>query len=158
MQKKITTFLTYDDQAEEAVAFYTSIFDDSRIVSETRHGAAGPGPEGSLMTATFELAGQEFMALNGGPSFGFAQGISLFVDCETQEEVDELWEKLSDGGEKGPCGWLTDRFGVSWQIIPRALGELLGDEDPEKAKRVMQAMLQMSKIEIEGLRQAYESA
>jgi predicted 3-demethylubiquinone-9 3-methyltransferase (glyoxalase superfamily) len=158
MQKKITTFLTYDDQAEEAVAFYTSIFDDSRIVSATRYGAAGPGPEGSLMTATFELAGQEFMALNGGPSFGFAQGISLFVDCETQEEVDELWEKLSDGGEKGPCGWLTDRFGVSWQIIPRALGELLGDEDPEKAKRVMQAMLQMSKIEIEGLRQAYESA
>ena len=158
MQKKITTFLTYDDRAEEAVDFYTSIFDDSRIVSATRYGAAGPGPEGSLMTATFELAGQEFMALNGGPSFGFAQGISLFVDCETQEEVDELWEKLSDGGEKGPCGWLTDRFGVSWQIIPRALGELLGDEDPEKAKRVMQAMLQMSKIEIEGLRRAYESA
>jgi predicted 3-demethylubiquinone-9 3-methyltransferase (glyoxalase superfamily) len=158
MQKKITTFLTYDDRAEEAVEFYTSIFDDSRIVSATRYGAAGPGPEGSLMSATFELAGQEFMALNGGPSFGFAQGISLFVDCETQEEVDELWEKLSDGGEKGPCGWLTDKFGVSWQIIPRALGELLGDEDPEKAKRVMQAMLQMSKIEIEGLRQAYESA
>jgi predicted 3-demethylubiquinone-9 3-methyltransferase (glyoxalase superfamily) len=158
MQKKITTFLTYDDRAEEAVEFYTSIFDDSRIVSTTRYGAAGPGPEGSLMTATFELAGQEFMALNGGSSFGFAQGISLFVDCENQEEVDELWEKLSDGGEKGPCGWLTDRFGVSWQIIPRALGELLNDEDPEKAKRVMQAMLQMSKIEIEGLRQAYESA
>jgi predicted 3-demethylubiquinone-9 3-methyltransferase (glyoxalase superfamily) len=158
MQKKITTFLTYDDRAEEAVEFYTSIFDDSRIVSTTRYGAAGPGPEGSLMTATFELAGQEFMALNGGPSFGFAQGISLFVDCETQEEVDELWEKLSDGGEKGPCGWLTDRFGVSWQIIPRALGELLNDEDPEKAKRVMQAMLKMSKIEIDGLRRAYESA
>jgi predicted 3-demethylubiquinone-9 3-methyltransferase (glyoxalase superfamily) len=158
MQKKITTFLTYDDRAEEAVEFYTSIFDDSRIVSATRYGAAGPGPEGSLMTATFELAGQEFMALNGGSTFEFAQGISLFVDCETQEEVDELWEKLSEGGEKGPCGWLTDKFGVSWQIIPRALGELLGDEDPEKAKRVMQAMLQMSKIEIEGLRQAYESA
>ena len=158
MQKKITTFLTYDDRAEEAVAFYTSIFEDSRIVSATRYGAAGPGPEGSLMTATFELAGQEFMALNGGPSFGFAQGISLFVDCETQDEVDELWEKLSEGGEKGPCGWLTDKFGVSWQIIPRALGELLGDEDPAKAQAVMQAMLQMSKIEIEGLRQAYESA
>src|SRR5687767_3972663 len=158
MQKKITTFLTFDDQAEEAVNFYTSIFDDSRVTSTTRYGAAGPGPEGSLMTATFELAGQEFMALNGGPSFGFAQGISLFVDCETQEEVDELWEKLSDGGEQGPCGWPTDRFGVSWQIIPRALGELLNDEDPGKAKRVMQAMLQMSKIEIEGLRQAYESA
>lgn len=158
MQKKITTFLTYDDRAEEAVEFYTSIFDDSRIVSATRYGAAGPGPEGSLMSATFELAGQEFMALNGGPSFSFAQGISLFVDCETQDEVDEMWEKLSDGGEKGPCGWLTDRFGVSWQIIPRALGELLNDDDPEKAKRVMQAMLQMTKIEIEGLRQAYESA
>lgn len=108
------------------------------------------------MTGTFELAGQEFMALNGGPSFEFAQGISLFVDCETQEEVDEFWEKLSEGGEKGPCGWLTDKFGVSWQIIPRALDELLGDEDPEKAKRVMQAMLQMSKIEIDGLRRAYE--
>jgi predicted 3-demethylubiquinone-9 3-methyltransferase (glyoxalase superfamily) len=158
MQKKITTFLTYDDRAEEAVEFYTSIFDDSRIVSATRYGAAGPGPEGSLMTATFELAGQEFMALNGGSTFEFAQGISLFVDCETQEEVDELWEKLSEGGEKGPCGWLTDKFGVSWQIIPRALGELLGDEDPAKAQAVMQAMLQMSKIEIEGLRQAYESA
>ena len=158
MQKKITTFLTYDDRAEEAVEFYTSIFDDSRIVGATRYGAAGPGPEGSLMTATFELAGQEFMALNGGSTFEFAQGISLFVDCETQEEVDELWEKLSEGGEKGPCGWLTDKFGVSWQIIPRALGELLGDEDPAKAQAVMQAMLQMSKIEIEGLRQAYESA
>jgi predicted 3-demethylubiquinone-9 3-methyltransferase (glyoxalase superfamily) len=158
MQKKITTFLTFDDRAEEAVDFYTSIFDDSRIVSATRYGAAGPGPEGSLMSASFELAGQEFMALNGGPSFTFSQGTSLFVDCETQDEVDELWEKLSEGGEKGPCGWLTDKFGVSWQIIPRALGELLNDEDPEKAKRVMQAMLQMSKIEIEGLRRAYESA
>jgi predicted 3-demethylubiquinone-9 3-methyltransferase (glyoxalase superfamily) len=158
MQKKITTFLTYDDQAEEAVDFYTSIFEDSRILSATRYGPAGPGPEGSLMTASFELAGQEFMALNGGPSFEFAQGISLFVDCETQQEVDELWEKLSEGGAKGPCGWLTDKFGVSWQIIPRALGELLGDEDPQKANAVMEAMLQMSKIEIEGLRQAYDSA
>jgi len=109
------------------------------------------------MSATFELAGQEFIALNGGPSFTFSQGISLFVDCETQQEVDELWEKLSEGGEKGPCGWLTDKFGVSWQVIPRALGELLNDPDPEKSKRVMEAMLQMSKIEIEGLRKAYES-
>jgi predicted 3-demethylubiquinone-9 3-methyltransferase (glyoxalase superfamily) len=158
MQKKITTFLTFDDRAEEAVDFYTSIFDGSRILSTSRYGAAGPGPEGSLMTATFELAGQEFMALNGGPSFTFSQGISLFVDCETQEEVDELWEKLSEGGEKGPCGWLTDRFGVSWQVVPRALGELLNDPDPEKANRVMQAMLQMGKIEIDGLRRAYESA
>ena len=157
MQKKITTFLTYDGQAEEAINFYTSIFDDSRITSTRPYGDAGPGPKGSLMTATFELAGQEFMALNGAPSFSFAQGISLFVDCETQEEVDELWEKLSEGGEKGPCGWLTDKFGVSWQIVPRALGDLLGDEDPEKSRRVMEAMLQMTKIEIEGLRRAYEA-
>jgi predicted 3-demethylubiquinone-9 3-methyltransferase (glyoxalase superfamily) len=156
VQKKITTFLTFDDQAEEAVSFYTSVFPDSRIVSTLRYGDAGPGPAGQLMTATFELAGQEFMALNGGPSFTFAQGISLFVDCETQEEVDDFWERLSEGGEKGPCGWLQDRYGVSWQIVPRALGELLGDEDPERAERVMNAMLQMTKIEIEGLRAAYE--
>ena len=148
---KITTFLTFNDQAEEAVNFYTSIFDDSRVLSTT------PGPDGTLLTATFELEGQQFMALNGGPSFSFAQGMSLFVNCETQDEVDELWEKLSAGGEKGPCGWLTDRYGVSWQIIPRALGELLNDPDPEKAKRVMNAMLKMSKIDIEGLRRAYES-
>jgi predicted 3-demethylubiquinone-9 3-methyltransferase (glyoxalase superfamily) len=157
MQKKITTFLTYDGRAEEAVDFYTSIFDDSRVASTRRYGDAGPGPKGSLMTATFELAGQEFVALNGGPSFTFAQGISLFVDCETQEEVDELWEKLSEGGEKGPCGWLTDKFGVSWQIVPRALGELLADVDAEKSRRVMEAMLRMRKIEVEGLRRAYEA-
>jgi predicted 3-demethylubiquinone-9 3-methyltransferase (glyoxalase superfamily) len=158
MQKKITTFLTFDGRAEEAVDFYTSVFDGSKVLGKSHYGEAGPGPAGSMMSATFELAGQEFVALNGGPSFTFSQGISLFVDCETQDEVDELWEALSEGGEKGPCGWLTDRFGVSWQIIPRALGELLNDEDPEKAQRVMNAMLQMSKIEIEGLRQAYESA
>jgi predicted 3-demethylubiquinone-9 3-methyltransferase (glyoxalase superfamily) len=155
--QRITTFLTFNDQAEEAINLYTSIFDNSRIVSTTRYGDAGPGPKGSLMSATFELAGQEFMALNGGPSFAFAQGISLFVSCETQEEVDKYWEKLSEGGEEGPCGWLTDKFGLSWQVVPRALGEMLNDEDPEKAKRVMNAMLQMSKIEIEGLRRAYES-
>jgi predicted 3-demethylubiquinone-9 3-methyltransferase (glyoxalase superfamily) len=156
--QKITTFLTFNDQAEEAVNFYTSIFEDSKIVSTSRYGEAGPGPEGALMSATFELDGQRFMALNGGPSFGFAQGISLFVDCETQEEVDELWEKLSAGGKMGPCGWLTDKFGVSWQVIPRALGEMLGDSDPERSKRVLNAMLQMSKIDIAGLRQAYEAA
>jgi predicted 3-demethylubiquinone-9 3-methyltransferase (glyoxalase superfamily) len=156
VQKKITTFLTFDDQAEEAVKFYTSVFADSRIVSTRRYGDAGPGPAGQLMTASFELAGQEFMALNGGPTFTFAQGISLFVDCETQEEVDHFWEKLSEGGQKGPCGWLEDRYGVSWQIVPRALGEMLGDDDPERAGRVMSAMLQMGKIEIEGLRAAYE--
>jgi predicted 3-demethylubiquinone-9 3-methyltransferase (glyoxalase superfamily) len=152
VQRKITTFLTFNDQAEEAMNFYTSIFEDSRIVGAT------PGPNGKLLSRTFELAGQEFMALNGGPSFGFEQGFSLYVDCETQEEVDELWAKLTEGGEEGPCGWLTDKFGVSWQIIPRALPELLNDEDPEKARRVMEAMLQMRKIEIDGLRRAYEPA
>jgi predicted 3-demethylubiquinone-9 3-methyltransferase (glyoxalase superfamily) len=155
--QKITTFLTFDDQAEEAINFYTSIFPSSRIVSTTYYGDAGPGPAGTLMSATFELEGQQFMALNGGPSFSFAQGISLFVDCETQAEVDELWEQLSEGGEQGPCGWLTDKFGVSWQVIPRALGELLNDQDPKRARAVMNAMLKMSKIEIAGLREAYES-
>lgn len=155
--QKITTFLTFDDQAEEAIDFYTSVFDNSRIVSTTRYGEAGPGPEGSLMSATFELDGQEFIALNGGPSFSFAQGMSLFVNCETQEEVDELWETLSEGGEKGPCGWLTDRYGVSWQIVPGVLGEMLNDSDAERSRRVMNAMLQMSKIEIAGLRRAYDS-
>ena len=156
--QKITTFLTFDDQAEEAVDFYTSIFDDSKIVSSTRYGDAGPGPAGSLMSAEFELAGQRFIALNGGPSFTFSEGISLFVSCETQDEVDELWERLGEGGEHRPCGWLTDKFGVSWQIVPRILGELLHDEDPEGSQRVMHAMLGMSKLEIEGLRRAYEGA
>jgi predicted 3-demethylubiquinone-9 3-methyltransferase (glyoxalase superfamily) len=156
MQKKITTFLTFDGRAEEAVDFYTSIFDGSRIVSTSRYGPAGPGAEGSLMTATFELAGQELVALNGGPGFTFSQGISLFVDCETQEEVDDLWERLSDGGEQGPCGWLTDRFGVSWQIVPRALPKLLTAPDPERSRRVMEAMLQMGKIEIAALQRAYD--
>jgi predicted 3-demethylubiquinone-9 3-methyltransferase (glyoxalase superfamily) len=158
MQNKITTFLTFDGRAEEAIEFYTSIFDDSKVTSTTRYGDAGPGEKGSFMTGTFELAGQEFMALNGGESFTFTTGISLFVDCETQGEVDELWERLSEGGEQGPCGWLTDKFGVSWQIVPRVLGELLSDEDAEKSHRVMEAMLQMGKIDIAGLERAYESA
>jgi predicted 3-demethylubiquinone-9 3-methyltransferase (glyoxalase superfamily) len=158
MQKKITTFLTFDGRAEDAIDFYTSVFDGARILSTTRYDSGRPGPEGELMSATFELAGQEFMALNGGPSFSFSQGISLFVDCEDQDEIDHLWEMLTNGGEPGPCGWLTDRFGVSWQIIPRVLGELLADDDREKAGRVMQAMLKMSRIEIEGLRRAYEGA
>ena len=159
MQKKITTFLTFDGQAEEAVNLYTSIFPDSKIMSTTPYPPGTPGPEGTLMSASFELAGQEFVALNGGPSFTFSQGISLFVDCETQEEVDELWERLTaDGGKPGPCGWLTDRFGVSWQIIPRALGQLMSDENAAKSQAVMQAMLQMQKIEIEGLQRAYDSA
>ena len=154
----ITTFLTFNDRAEEAVNFYTSVFSNSRIVSTTRYGDSGPGPKGSLMTATFELEGQEFIALNGGPSFSFSQGISVLVSCETQDEVDELWERLSEGGEQGPCGWLTDKFGLSWQVVPRLLGELISDPDPVKSQRVMEAMLQMSKIEIEPLKQAYEAA
>ncbi len=156
--QKITTFLTFNNQAEEAVNFYVSIFRNSKIVSVSRYGEGGPGPKGAVMSATFLLEGQEFMALNGGPHFTFTDGISLFVNCTTQAEVDELWEKLSEGGEKGPCGWLKDKFGVSWQIIPTALGELLGDKDPEKAGRVMQAMLKMTKIDIAALKRAYEQA
>jgi predicted 3-demethylubiquinone-9 3-methyltransferase (glyoxalase superfamily) len=154
--QKITPFLTFNDQAEEAVNFYVSIFGNSKIVSISRYGEVGPGPKGSVMSATFLLEGQEFMALNGGPHFTFAEGFSLFVNCETQEEVDELWEKLSEGGEKGPCGWLKDKYGVSWQIIPTVLGQMLQDKDPRKSQNVMQAMLQMTKIDIETLRRAYE--
>ena len=154
--QKITTFLTFNDQAEEAVKLYTSVFKNSKILSTTRYGDAGPGVKGSLMTANFELEGQEFVALNGGPSFNFSQGISLFVGCDTQQEVDTFWEKLSEGGSKGPCGWLTDRFGVSWQIVPRVLGEMLASKDRAKADRAMKAMLQMSKLDIAKLKQAYE--
>ncbi len=154
--QKITTFLTFDKQAEEAVNLYTSIFKNAKIVSTSRYGEGGPWPKGTLMSATFELEGQTFIALNGGPTFTFSQGISLFVSCETQEEVDALWDKLSEGGEKLPCGWLKDRFGVSWQIVPTILGKLLNDEDPVKAKRVLGAMLGMSKLDINGLKKAYE--
>jgi predicted 3-demethylubiquinone-9 3-methyltransferase (glyoxalase superfamily) len=154
--QKITPFLWFDANAEEAINFYTSLFKNSKIVSVSRYGEGGPGEAGTVMTATFTLNGQEFMALNGGPQFKFTEAISFFVNCETQEEVDELWEKLSEGGEKGQCGWLKDKFGVSWQIVPTALGELLGDKDPEKSKRVLEAMLQMHKIDIEKLKQAYE--
>ena len=153
---KITTFLAYDDQAEEAASFYVSVFRNSSIRKVTRYGEAGPGPKGGVMTVTFELDGQEFVALNGGPHFAFTDGISLSVDCATQEEVDTYWERLSDGGEEGPCGWLTDRFGLSWQINPAILGELLSDPDPEKSRRVMDAMLAMRKIDIEDLKRAYE--
>jgi predicted 3-demethylubiquinone-9 3-methyltransferase (glyoxalase superfamily) len=155
--QKIKTFLTFNDRAEEAVELYTSVFEDSKITGTTRYGEAGPGAPGSLMTATFELFGQEFIALNGGESFTFSQGISLLVTCESQEEVDRYWERLSEGGEPGPCGWLTDKFGVSWQVVPRVLGEMLSDPDREKANRVMQAMLQMGKIEIDELQRAYDS-
>jgi predicted 3-demethylubiquinone-9 3-methyltransferase (glyoxalase superfamily) len=152
--QKITTFLTFNDQAEDAVRLYTSVFKDSKVLSTSRYGEGGPGPKGAVMSMTFELAGQQFIALNGGPSFTFAQGISLFVNCETQAEVDELWQKLSAGGEPGRCGWLTDRFGVSWQIVPSVLGQLLGHKDAEKARRVMQAMLQMTKLDIRALQDA----
>jgi predicted 3-demethylubiquinone-9 3-methyltransferase (glyoxalase superfamily) len=154
--QKITPFLWFDGKAEEAMNFYTSIFKNSKIGSVTRYGEEGPGPKGTVMTATFQLAGQEFMALNGGPQFTFSPAISFFVNCETQEEVDELWEKLSEGGEKNRCGWLTDRFGVSWQIVPSALGVMLRDKDAAKSRRVMRAMLQMDKIDIERLRRAYD--
>jgi predicted 3-demethylubiquinone-9 3-methyltransferase (glyoxalase superfamily) len=154
--QKITPFLWFDDNAEEAIQFYTSIFKNSKIGRITRYGEAGPGPKGTVMTAVFQLEGQEFMALNGGPHFKFTEAISLFVNCETQQEVDELWEKLSEGGEKGRCGWLKDKYGLSWQIIPKALGELLADKDPKKSQRVMKAMLQMDKIDVKGLKQAYE--
>jgi predicted 3-demethylubiquinone-9 3-methyltransferase (glyoxalase superfamily) len=154
--QKITPFLWFNNNAEEAVNFYISIFKNSKIVNISRYGEAGPGPKGTVMSATFELNGQEFMALNGGPHFSFSPAISLFVKCETQQEVDEFWEKLSAGGKKERCGWLTDKYGLSWQIIPNALGRMLQDKDPEKSTRVMKAMLQMDKINIDGLKQAYE--
>jgi len=154
--QKITPFLWFDGNAEEAMNFYTSIFKNSKIGRITRYGDAGPGPKGAVMSGTFQLDGQEFMALNGGPQFKFTEAISFFVNCETQEEVDELWEKLSDGGQKSRCGWLKDKYGLSWQIIPSALGKMLGDKNPEKSQRVMKAMLQMDKIDIKGLEQAYK--
>ena len=154
--KKIIPFLWYDDKAEEAANFYVSIFKNSRIVSVSRYGDTGPGPKGKVMSVTFQLDGEEFYALNGGPMFKFTEAISFFINCETQQEVDELWEKLSAGGKESQCGWLKDKYGLSWQVIPAALGKYLGDKDPEKSKRVMQAMLKMGKIDIEKLKQAYE--
>ena len=153
--QKITPFLWFDDKAEEAMNFYVSLFKNSRVVSVTRYGEAGPGPKGTVMAATFQLEGQDFYALNGGPQYKFTPAISLFVTCETQQEVDELWEKLSEGGRKDRCGWLQDRYGLSWQIIPSHLGRMLSDKDPGKAGRVMKAMLQMDKIDIRRLQEAY---
>ena len=150
--QKITPFLWFDGNAEEAMKFYVSVFKNSKILSTM------PGPDGKVLTGTFQLEGQKFMALNGGPQFKFTEAISLFVDCETQAEVDELWNKLTEGGGESQCGWLKDKFGLSWQIIPSALGRLLGDKDRAKANRVMQAMLQMKKIDIKGLQQAYDQA
>jgi predicted 3-demethylubiquinone-9 3-methyltransferase (glyoxalase superfamily) len=153
---KISPFLWFDTQAEEAVKFYISIFNNSRVVNITRYGDAGPGPKGSVMTVVFELDGQQFTALNGGPQFKFTEAISFSVPCKTQEEVDKFWDKLSEGGEQGPCGWLKDKYGLSWQINPTVLGELLNDPDPKKSKRVMEAMLKMKKIDIAGLKTAHD--
>lgn len=153
--QKITPFLWFDNNAEEAADFYLSIFENSRIVDVTRYGEAGPGPIGSVMTITFELNGQQFVGLNGGPHFKFTEAVSFSIDCQTQQEVDEYWEKLSAGGQKNQCGWLKDKFGLSWQVNPAVLGKMLSDPDPAKAKRVMEAMLTMTKIEIKDLERAY---
>jgi predicted 3-demethylubiquinone-9 3-methyltransferase (glyoxalase superfamily) len=151
---RITPFLWYDTQAEEAASFYVSVFKNSKVTRVTRYGDAGPGAKGTAMTVEFELDGQPFIALNGGPQFTFTEAVSFSVACRTQAEVDEYWDKLSAGGEPGPCGWLKDKYGVSWQINPTILGELLSDPDREKSKRVMQAMLKMKKIDIEALKRA----
>ncbi len=155
VRQKITPFLWFDNQAEEAANFYVSIFKDSKILSITRCGEAGPGPKGSVLTVNFQLEGQQFIALNGGPHFKFTEAISFSVDCKTQEEVDYFWEKLSAGGQEQPCGWLKDKYGLSWQIIPTILGEMLNDPDPAKAKRATEAMLKMKKIDIAALKKAY---
>ena len=156
--QKITPCLWFDTEGEDAARFYTSIFPNSKITEVARYGSAGPRPEGTVMTVSFELDGQEFLALNGGPQFTFSEALSFQVFCQTQEEVDAYWSKLSEGGEEGPCGWLKDRFGLSWQIVPTVLPELLADPDAAKSQRVMQAMLGMKKIEIEGLEQAAKAA
>lgn len=153
--QKITPFLWFNNKAEEAANFYVSLFKNSKILDISRYGDAGPGQKGSVMTVNFQLEGQEFVALNGGPEFKFTEAISLYVNCKTQAEVDELWEKLTaNGGEESQCGWLKDKYGLSWQIVPTTLTEMLSDPDPVKAQRVMQAMLQMKKIDIQGLKNA----
>ena len=154
MQQKITPCLWFDTEAEEAATFYTSIFPNSRILEITHYGTGGPRPEGMVMTVSFELDGRPFVGLNGGPEFAFDEAISFQVECETQDEVDTFWSRLSDGGEEGPCGWLKDRYGLSWQIIPTALPKLLADPDRERAQRVMAAMLEMRKIEVDALERA----
>ncbi len=156
--QKIFPCLWYDGQAEDAARLYTSIFPNSRIENISYYGDAGPGQKGTVITVTFQLNGQEIMALNGGPEYKFTPAMSLFVNCETQEEVDHYWEKLSEGGEKGQCGWLIDKYGVSWQIVPTILGVLMNDKDPRKAANVVHAMLQMRKLDIAELKQAYEQA
>jgi predicted 3-demethylubiquinone-9 3-methyltransferase (glyoxalase superfamily) len=154
-KNKITPFLWFDNNAEEAMNFYTSLFKNARVGDIVRYGEAGPGPKGSLMTASFELEGQAFVALNGGPHFKFTEAISFVVDCASQEEVDFFWEKLSEGGQKSRCGWLKDKFGLSWQVVPSGMTELLGGKDPEGSKRAMLAMMQMDKLDIAKLREAY---
>jgi predicted 3-demethylubiquinone-9 3-methyltransferase (glyoxalase superfamily) len=152
--KKITPFLWFNDNAEEAMNFYTSIFKNSKILSVTRYGDAGPGPKGTVMVGTFQLDGEKFIALNGGPLYKFTEAISFSVDCETQEEIDYFWEKLSEGGEKSQCGWLKDKFGLSWQVVPSKMGELMNSREPGKSQRVMQEMLKMSKLDIKILQEA----
>lgn len=156
--QKLTPCLWFDDKAEEAMTFYLSVFKNSKAGSVTRYGEAGPGRKGSVMTATFQLFGQEFLALNGGPHYTFTPAISFVVNCETQQEVDELWKKLSEGGREDQCGWLTDKFGLSWQIVPTLLPKLLSDKDRKKSQSVMKAMLQMKRIDSKKLQQAYEQA
>ncbi len=156
--QKITTSLWFDTEAEEAAAFYTSLFDDSRIVTVTHYGEAGPREAGLVMTVEFELAGQRYVAINGGPEFPFTEAVSLQVSCEDQDEVDRLWKALGDGGEEGPCGWIKDRYGLSWQIVPTILDELIADPDAAKAKRVTEAMLQMGKIDVAALERAAAGA
>jgi predicted 3-demethylubiquinone-9 3-methyltransferase (glyoxalase superfamily) len=152
--QKITPFLWFDSQAEEAANFYVSIFKNSKIVSIARYGKSGPGPDGGVMTVEFQLDGQKFVALNAGPRFKFTEAISFVINCDTQQEVDDYWEKLLEGGEESMCGWLKDKYGLSWQIVPTVLPQLLQDKDAEKAKRVMEAMLKMKKIVIEDLKRA----
>ena len=156
-KQKITTFLWFDDNAEEAMNHYVSILKSSKVLNVTRYGEAGPGPAGTVMVCSFRLEGQEFTALNGGPQFKFTEAISLAVHCDSQKEVDDLWAKLSKGGAPGQCGWLKDKFGLSWQIVPRVMIELLQDKDPVKSQRVMRAMMQMTKIDIAGLQRAYRT-
>jgi predicted 3-demethylubiquinone-9 3-methyltransferase (glyoxalase superfamily) len=156
--QKISPFLWFNDTAEEAANFYVSIFDDARIIDVSRYQEGGPGPAGSVMSVSFQLEGQEFLALNGGPEFTFSVAVSFFIHCENQDEVDRLWDVLTDGGSESRCGWLVDRYGLSWQVIPDRLGELLGGNDAEGAKRAMQAMMKMQKIDIKVLEDAYAGA
>lgn len=156
--QRITTFLWFNTEAEEAARFYTSVFKNSKIGNMSRYTEAGPGPAGAVMVATFQLDGQDFIALNGGPQFKFTEAVSFVVNCETQDDVDWYWEKLSEGGSKGRCGWLKDKFGLSWQVVPTILGQLMQNKDAAKVKQVTQAMMQMDKLDIAALQKAYDAA